>query len=64
MIKKMNPYDELLDGLTFLGVNVSAFAIVSLSELELILKCLLLACTIVWSAFKAVAAWRALKDRK
>ena len=60
----MNIYEELFDVSKVLGVNVGTFAIVSLSNLELILKCLLLVCTIVWSVFKAVAAWRALNDRE
>ena len=55
---------EILDVFKVLGVNCGTFAVVSLSDIELVLKCLLLAVTIAWTMFKAMGAWRALNDKE
>ena len=53
--------DEIREWATVLGVNGGVFATVSLTELELSLKCLLLALSCVWSTVRVV---KLIKDNK
>jgi len=56
--------NEILEATKVVGVNIGTFAVVTLSDLEILLKCVLLAATITYTIFKAIAAWRALNDKR
>ena len=43
-----------------IGVNGSVLAVTTWGEFEIILKCVVLAITAVWSAIKVAQAWRQL----
>ena len=45
------------------GINGTVFGVVTLTEIELILKITLLVITIIWTGGKAVEQWRNLKKR-
>jgi len=45
------------------GVNATAFMVVSLADISLVLQILLLATTLCWTIFKVVAEWRKLKNK-
>jgi hypothetical protein len=45
------------------GVNATAFAVVSLADISLVLQILLLATTLCWTIFKIIAEWRKLKNK-
>ena len=53
--------NEIREWATVLGVNGGVFATVSLTDLELGLKCLLLALSCVWSAVRVV---KLIKDNE
>ncbi len=59
----MDTAAEIFEAMKVLGLNIGTFAVVTLSDLELILKCVLLGVTISYTIFKAIAAWRALNDK-
>ncbi len=59
----MNTATEIFEAAKVLGLNVGTFAVVTPSDLALLLKCILLAVTISYTIFKAIAAWRALNDK-
>ena len=48
--------------LKIFGINGSVFGVVTLTDLELILKVTLLIVTIAWTAGKCVEQWRKLKN--
>lgn len=54
--------EDILETCKLFGINASTLAVVSLSDLELILKCVLLIATIVWTALKVAALWKQLKE--
>ncbi len=56
--------NEIIETLKVVGVNAATFGVVTLSDLELILKCILLLITITYTFFKATAAWRAINDKE
>ena len=45
------------------GVNGAVFGVVTLTELELVLKITLLSATIVWTLGKAANEWKKLKSK-
>lgn len=45
------------------GVNGTVFGVVTLTDVELILKITLLLVTILWTGGKAIEQWRNLKKR-
>lgn len=47
-----------------IGVNGSVLAVTTWGEFEIILKCVVLAITAVWSAIKVAQAWRQLNMEK
>ena len=54
--------EDILETCKLFGINAGTFAVVSLSDLELILKCVLLIATIVWTTLKVAALWKQLKE--
>ena len=59
----MRMTDQMAETLKIYGVNATAFAVVSLTDISLVLQILLLATTLCWTIFKAVAEWRKLKNK-
>jgi hypothetical protein len=60
-MNRVDHMNEIREWATVLGVNGGVFATVSLTELELGLKCLLLALSCVWSAVRVV---KLIKDNE
>jgi hypothetical protein len=52
----------VLDLVKIFGVNGTVLGVVTLTDIELILKITLLIATIAWTAGKAAHAWRKLKN--
>ncbi len=55
--------DQFIDVVKVLCLNVGTFAVVTLSDLKLMLKCTLLLATIIYTTLKALSTWRALNDK-
>ncbi len=53
--------EEITDWLKMLGVNFGTLGVVSLTDLEVILKILLLVATLVWTVART---WKLLKEMK
>ena len=53
--------EEITDWLKMLGVNFGTLGVVSLTDLEVILKILLLVATLVWTVARS---WKLLKEMK
>jgi hypothetical protein len=52
----------VLDLAKIFGVNGAVFGVVTLTDIELILKITLLLATIVWTTGKAANEWKKLKN--
>jgi len=55
--------EQMPETLKIYGVNATAFMVVSLADISLVLQILLLATTLCWTIFKVVAEWRKLKNK-
>lgn len=53
----------MLDLVKIFGVNGTVLGVVTLTDIELILKITLLLATIAWTAAKAVNEWKKLKKK-
>lgn len=53
-----------MDILKIFGVNGTVMGVVTLTDLELILKIVLLVSTIAWTLGKAANEWQKLRNRK
>ena len=54
----------MVDLVKILGINGTVLGVVTLTDIELILKITLLLATIVWTTGKAANEWKRLKNPK